>query len=259
MTSYQCYHPLPFEFICMLCKKQFTSPIVLDCFHIFDWPCLKRYLSGALKSSQEISCPVCQKIISIPPSGEIFHLPTDYTLIKLIVQRSQHSRENPSASKPAHGIQQLLCSTCDLNLNDPAVAHCVECAGFLCESSTASHRQILSLKSHHVVRFEQLCTSSFGDTLSAHSVFPIARETESPQLLEARAKLAEIASFINLPALVSIATPFEMLRRKVDEKFLDVEKQLQESLVTLIFHLYFLVDSSLSYNFFFCIRNMCRN
>ena len=241
MAFYQNYQPLPFEFICILCKKQFTSPIVLDCFHIFDWPCLKRFSSEFLNSSQEhkLFCPVCRKTASLPPSGEIVHLPTDYALIKLLALRAQPSNDqtNPSASKPAEEhVQPLFCSTCDLSLNDPAVAHCVECAGFLCESSVASHRQLLSLKSHHVVRFEQLGVQAPGGSLSAHissqsqSSQP-AEAFESPELLDARAKLAEASASINLPSLVSLTTPVELVRRKVDEKFLDIEKLLYESLV----------------------------
>ena len=243
MASYQSYQPLPFEFICILCKKQFTSPIVLDCFHIFDWPCLKRYFSGILNSSKErnLFCPICRKTTSLPPSGEIFHIPTDYALIKFLALRARlsHDQPNPSASKPEEeNVQPLFCSTCDLSLNDPAVAHCVECAGFLCESSVASHRQILSLKSHHVVRFEQLGVPSPSGSLSAYSSSQSAQPaegSESPELLDARAKLAEVAASINLPSLVSLTTPIEIVRRKVDEKFLDVEKQLYESLVQMLF------------------------
>ena len=134
-------------------------------------------------------------------------------------------------------MQPLFCSTCDLSLNDPAVAHCVECAGFLCESSVASHRQILSLKSHHVVRFDQLGVSPPGGSLSAYSSSQSAQSgegSERSELLDARVQLAEVAASINLPSLVSLTTPIEIVRRKVDEKFLEIEKQLYDSLVQLL-------------------------
>ncbi|XP_052086215.1 uncharacterized protein LOC127723583 [Mytilus californianus] len=53
------------ENFCGICKSAYTSPRILNCFHVFCTPCLEKLI----ENTQTFRCPLCRKDLPVPIEG----------------------------------------------------------------------------------------------------------------------------------------------------------------------------------------------
>lgn len=113
---------------CGICDKSFTSPVILNCLHIFDLRCLGDFkVSSGLM--EYIKCPKCGKI-----AGDIKSLePYDTTVL----------RQGVLSVSDADSVLCTLCTE-----GKEAQYRCIQCAGTLCERCRDTHKASFHLFVH---------------------------------------------------------------------------------------------------------------
>ena len=90
--------------------------------------------------SRRIDCPECRAEHSLSPAG-VEGLPTNFTLCNLVDALNNHEEDHPAADK-----------FCESGLDSqPAVARCVECQDYLCQSCVDMHRRLKKSSGHKIV------------------------------------------------------------------------------------------------------------
>lgn len=117
---------------CSSCKKTFVDPRVLPCLHTFCFPCLE----ALCKPKKTIICPQCHVDFCLPSNG-IDGLIPDYGIVSFIKSLKGH----------------LFCSSCKIADVVTAVAKCINCDNFLCQSCVNAHNYMYCFEGHKVIEF----------------------------------------------------------------------------------------------------------
>ncbi|XP_023147392.2 RING finger protein 207 isoform X4 [Amphiprion ocellaris] len=125
-------HPL----VCHLCREQYQSPCLLDCYHIFCARCLR----GRTNDSH-LSCPLCGYPSAVKGNNA---LPPEDRLLKFLVDNNADTEEivqcancDQESNKKDTGLM-YYCNTC----NQPLCAACRELTH---KARMFSHHEIVSL------------------------------------------------------------------------------------------------------------------
>ncbi|XP_076344877.1 protein brain tumor-like isoform X2 [Tachypleus tridentatus] len=122
---------------CSLCQDIYTIPKVLPCFHTFCQPCLEKIQ----ESPDNIKCPQCQQECILTGQG-IGGLLSDYA-ISNILESTALEGNSP------------CCTGCKSKESN-AVAHCFDCANFLCSNCVMAHQFMHCFEGHRVLTLSEL-------------------------------------------------------------------------------------------------------
>ncbi len=130
---------------CSICLSMIEEPKALPCLHTYCLKCLTEWA----KSTDKIKCPICRKEWTLPADG-VAGLESNFLVNKLKERKCVQKKLVKKDSK-------IPCTNCD-GIFQPAVARCVECDDFLCESCLKSHKTMRKLKGHHTFSLDELRT-----------------------------------------------------------------------------------------------------
>ncbi|XP_022249888.1 brain tumor protein-like isoform X3 [Limulus polyphemus] len=122
---------------CFLCQDTYTIPKVLPCFHTFCQPCLEKIQ----ESPDNIKCPQCHQECILTGQG-IGGLLSDYA-ISNILESTALEGNSP------------CCTGCKSKESN-AVAHCFDCANFLCSNCVMAHQFMHCFEGHRVLTLSEL-------------------------------------------------------------------------------------------------------
>ena len=135
------------ELTCAICLSRYDQPKILPCLHSY----CKRCLEDMVKKSREkksITCPQCKVVHELPPQG-IDGFTTFFTINNLL--ELLHIHENAAAETPVESIK------CSSGLDEyPAVARCLTCSDYLCETCHTIHQKQKVTKDHDVKTLEEI-------------------------------------------------------------------------------------------------------
>jgi len=139
---------------CRLCNQLYTDPRVLPCLHVFCTTCIVQLVSSALSDepSGVVECPVCQQRAALPDGGNVSCLPLDVVML--------NARDVADVR-----CGKVVCTGCMSRRN--AVARCVDCCAFLCQSCVSAHQLMHCFENHKVCMFSKTflvicCLGSFS-------------------------------------------------------------------------------------------------
>ena len=124
---------------CPVCYEMYSIPKYLPCHHSYCERCLEKLQVGS-----KITCPECRKEVTIP-SGGVKDLPNNFFINRLV-------DELVLQTKVDSGVQ-VLCDKCE---EDQAVTYCPECALFLCNVCNEAHKRDKVSRLHGVVLVGEL-------------------------------------------------------------------------------------------------------
>lgn len=175
--------------VCSLCGENYQSPKVLACFHTFCKCCLEKLVD----SPKRIICPTCRAETQLCADQGVDSLLTDYAAANLIEEQMKQIRNEadsdsssvdamPSSRTPngvvvhedgdenfsspmgavdGHQNQQPSCTGCK-SKDSSAVAHCYDCANFLCANCVMAHQFMHCFEGHRVVDLSDLDANSLN-------------------------------------------------------------------------------------------------
>ena len=127
------------ELTCTVCLGTFVEPKVLPCLHTYCKKCVERIA----QSSSSIVCPQCREKHTLP-NGGVNKLLTSFTFTNLVKLLEIHKADS----------KNLVCEN-GLDTN-PAVARCVDCQAYLCNSCSLIHERMLATKQHKVFSLDEI-------------------------------------------------------------------------------------------------------
>ena len=140
------------EVSCSVCMTTFTDPKQLPCLHSF---CLHR-LEGILRTSGRhdiITCPECRRESSVPGSGNLKDLPTNFRINSLLdVLAIQECNTT--------GVK---CGNCDKKSSHSL--YCFQCCAFWCDDCITGHNIIRANKDHRVLALKDFQDQDIEDVL----------------------------------------------------------------------------------------------
>ena len=134
------------ELTCTVCLKRFDDPRVLPCLHTYCSKCVESLLDKSHEGNPSIVCPRCREEHKLPKdgAGQLPPSPTFAVLVRLL--------EVVKADRP--GSSALTCqSGRDSN---PAIAQCLDCDSYLCDSCVELHRMQVSSRQHITVTLDEI-------------------------------------------------------------------------------------------------------
>ena len=127
---------------CPVCLEDYTNPRLLSCFHVYCRHCLDQmfFQQGQLK------CPKCRRPTPLPPMGAsglqaAFHI--------------HHLFDIKDTLKKIKEPQKLACEKCTKTTRE-ATSFCRQCANFICEHCTNTHKEWEEFEGHEVVSIENV-------------------------------------------------------------------------------------------------------
>ncbi|CAC5380407.1 TRIM2_3 [Mytilus coruscus] len=121
---------------CGICLSAFTTPILLDCFHIFCTPCISKLTEG----KDTVICPLCRAVHVLPDKG-VGGL-TLYPYVK--------ETDTPDTQSV------LFCQMCENE--EYTVTNCIDCNCKMCLDCSAYHLKHKIFKTHKTEKIENECT-----------------------------------------------------------------------------------------------------
>ena len=135
------------ELTCAICLSMYNQPKILPCLHSYCKGCLEDMLKKS-REKQSITCPQCKVVHELPPQG-IDGFTTFFTINNLL--ELLHIHENAVAETPVKSIK------CGSGLDEnPAVARCLTCSDYLCESCHTIHQKQKVTKDHDIKTLEEI-------------------------------------------------------------------------------------------------------
>ena len=135
------------ELTCAICLSRYNQPKILPCLHSYCKGCLEDMLKKS-REKRNITCPQCKVIHELPPEG-IDGFTTFFTITNLL--ELLHIHENTKAETLVESIK------CNNGLDEnPAIARCLTCSYYLCESCCTIHRKQNLTKDHDVKTLEEI-------------------------------------------------------------------------------------------------------
>ena len=135
------------ELTCAICLSRYNQPKILPCLHSYCRGCLEDMLKKS-REKKNITCPQCKVIHELPPQG-IDGFTTFFTINNLL--ELLHIHENVITETP---IESIKC-TSGLDEN-PAIARCLTCSDYLCESCYKIHQKQRLSRNHVVKTLEEI-------------------------------------------------------------------------------------------------------
>ncbi len=133
------------ELTCAVCLGRYKHPKVLPCLHTY----CKNCLESLLGSTSKLTCPQCKEIHEVP-SGGIDSFKTYFTINNLI--ELLHIHEVSSCSGESGKTIQ-----CESGLDEhAAVARCLSCSEYLCESCYGIHQRLKATRDHSMITLEKI-------------------------------------------------------------------------------------------------------
>ena len=130
------------ELTCAICLGKFNDPKVLPCLHTYCRKCVED-LIGKSQKKDIIVCPQCRGEHTLPVGGA-GKLLTSFTFTNLVKLLEVHKADSKRL-------------TCQNGLDDnPAVARCVECDVYLCNTCCQMHKKMVATKKHTIVSLEEI-------------------------------------------------------------------------------------------------------
>ncbi|XP_038079459.1 tripartite motif-containing protein 45-like [Patiria miniata] len=131
---------------CCICHNRYHEPKMLECSHSFCLTCLQELQKSQKRTDDKIRCPLCQSE-TILPAGKVAKLTTNYGLICLVEEVTQH--EHLKGQMP-----KVICQTCDEK--NEAVSRCMDCECFLCQQCQTAHQRFAAFKTHNIVPVDEI-------------------------------------------------------------------------------------------------------
>ena len=134
------------ELTCAVCLKGFDDPRVLPCLHTYCRKCVESLLDKSQEVNPSIVCPQCREEHELPKDG-VGQLPTSPTfgiLVRLL--------EVVKADQP--GSSALTCQTG--RDSNPAIARCLDCDSYLCDSCMELHKMRTFSRQHIIVTLDEI-------------------------------------------------------------------------------------------------------
>ena len=133
------------ELTCSICLGRYKHPKVLPCLHTY----CKNCLEGLSGSTSKLTCPQCKEIHEVP-SGGVDSFKTNFTINNLIELLHIHEVSS-SSGESGKAIQ------CESGLDEsPAVARCLSCSEYLCESCYGIHQRLKATRDHNMITLEKI-------------------------------------------------------------------------------------------------------
>ncbi|VDI38462.1 Hypothetical predicted protein [Mytilus galloprovincialis] len=121
---------------CGICLSVFSTPILLDCFHIFCTPCILKLTEG----KDTVICPLCRAVHVLPDKGV-----GGLTLYPYFKETDTLDTQN-----------LLFCEMCENK--EYAVTYCIVCNCKMCLDCSAYHLKHKIFKTHKTEKIENECT-----------------------------------------------------------------------------------------------------
>ena len=137
------------ELTCAICLSRYSQPKILPCLHSYCKECLE-VMSKKSREKRNITCPQCKEVHEIPPQG-IDGFTTFFTINNLLELLHIHEINDLKTPAPSIKCSSGLSESCD-----PAVARCLTCSDYLCESCCTIHRKLKATKDHVVKTFQEI-------------------------------------------------------------------------------------------------------
>ncbi|XP_070605632.1 E3 ubiquitin-protein ligase TRIM56-like [Erythrolamprus reginae] len=140
---------------CTICVGHYRQPKILPCLHTYCLDCLKKL---QWESKQELRCPECRELVSLPDGVE--GLKTNFFINGLL-----------DLVPLVEAATQSACSLCPLigqGTSSVAVSHCIDCADHLCQSCAHGHCCSRLTHSHLVVDMEAYCSGKYNEEVHRH-------------------------------------------------------------------------------------------
>ena len=128
---------------CPVCVAFYTRPRALDCSHAICESCLGKVVS---QDGLSVACPMCRRSTLLPQGGVTGLQPAFYTNFLFHLQQRIQKIKKP---------QRLTCDKCS-ETSQPVTSFCQQCAEFICESCSMTHRELDEFKGHKVKKMEKL-------------------------------------------------------------------------------------------------------
>lgn len=132
------------ELTCAICLDKFDDPKVLPCLHTYCRKCVESLVEISRNSS--IVCPQCREEHALPEGGA-GKLLTSFTFTNLVQLLEVHKAD-------LTGSKTLLCEN-GLDSN-PAMARCLDCDAYLCNSCLEVHKKQLATRKHTTVTLDEI-------------------------------------------------------------------------------------------------------
>lgn len=144
------------EVKCPMCLGYFRQPLILTCFHTFCNECLEE-----LVSNDQISCPLCRTIVTLPERGLAGLRPNHY--LANIVDKLKSSQ----STKMCAECQRAICTV-----------YCKQCKGFLCDDCNDSIHSIRVLNTHHRTPFDEMFLSSSSRIMNQIQFYDLSYDSD---------------------------------------------------------------------------------
>ena len=134
------------ELTCAICLSRYNQPKILPCLHSYCKGCLEDIMKKP-QEKKSITCPQCKVVHEIPPQG-IDGFTTFFTINNLLELLHIHesTEETP--------VESIKCTS---GLDDnPAVARCLTCSDYLCESCCTIHQKQKLSRDHEIKTLKEI-------------------------------------------------------------------------------------------------------
>ncbi|CAH1800132.1 unnamed protein product [Owenia fusiformis] len=129
---------------CAICMETVKTPKSLKCLHTFCKGCLGTWIKDEKDNRKKTyPCPVCKRKNAVPAKGARSYM-TNFTMKSMAEALEKAKQEDE---------KDIECDTCmQGEEHSSAVARCVECAEYLCETCQKYHGRMRSTKSHKCIK-----------------------------------------------------------------------------------------------------------
>ena len=209
------------ELTCAICLSRYKQPKFLPCLHSYCKGCLEDMAKKSYEQ-KSITCPQCKVVHELPPEG-IDGFTTFFTINNLLELLRIH--ENASAETP---VESIKCSS-GLDEN-PAVARCLTCSMYLCESCHTIHRKWKTGKKKHDMKTLDEIKQSDKKTgvKSFHKMLHCACEDHEDEVLKFYCKTCKKVMCVICAMVTHKNHDFTEIRKMRSELEKQLEKQIAE-------------------------------
>ncbi len=137
------------ELTCAVCLDRFTEPKVLPCLHTYCKGCINTLVAKS-REKNAVVCPKCRERYALPIGGASGFL-SNFTLNNLVELLKVHESAGPGKMDAAKVLR------CENGVDENvAVARCLVCCAYLCESCWKLHMKGIGTRNHETVSLEAI-------------------------------------------------------------------------------------------------------
>lgn len=131
------------EITCPVCHNVYEKAKLLPCNHYYCSTCIEKMAESARSLNEPFLCPECRKETNLPPGGIAQLKPASF------VERLKELHAKMSTAE----VKVIICEQCS---EGSSIAFCHQCAEFICEDCTRSHRKMKIFSDHVVASLKTL-------------------------------------------------------------------------------------------------------